>query len=371
MPIKIHVLGAGAMGQLMAHELYQALGNRVDPVLILKNPQTLGAYVRNYRSSVTVSSADASGQRYTSTSPLRAVTGRRLVDGPIENLVISTKSHVTSAALRPYVDSITPATNILMFQNGMGVMERLVHNYWPDRTQRPTFYQAITTHGACKQDPFTVAHLGNGAITMAKTDFGMLGIDKSKPASDTVSGAANPESRESMPPFIEAILESDTLNAKVVPYPQFLVAQLEKLVINACINPLTAVFDCRNGDLLLGDKIANIIQQTVVESARILQAAYPSLMSIPEAQMMLHPTRLASTVREVCEVTRENSSSMREDMRHLRKTEIDFINGFLFSLAKKHRQPGHVNRMLLHMVEGKLQMAVALERNAVRTITQG
>jgi len=40
------------------------------------------------------------------------------------------------------------------------------------------------------------------------------------------------------------------LEAKIIPTAELRIAQREKLLINACINPLTAILGCRNGALL-------------------------------------------------------------------------------------------------------------------------
>lgn len=346
MPVNIHILGAGAMGQLVGHELVLALGTRVNPILLMRSPQALGAYIKNYKSRVGVTSTDYDGGVQKHYHNLQAFCSPRQFNGPIENLILLTKAHCSTSALSKYVGKITPATNILLLQNGMGVYNQLVERYFADPATRPKFFQGITTHGAVRVNPHLVAHLGNGDIKVAPIDHQM----------------------DTPPEFIKLMMESSVLNTSYLPYSQLLVAQLEKLVVNAVINPLTAIHNCRNGDLLKSSQIKRMMDKIVAELCDIINKAYPELAHIPEAQTVLHPQKLVQTVRQVCESTADNSSSMREDILHLRTTEIDFITGHLLRLAKHHKVWSNTNWLLREMVQGKLELNRALELGAVKMI---
>lgn len=115
------ILGAGAMGLLVAHELAR-LGK--DPVLLFKSKQRLGLYlsagskitlVRPHNESVETTAQTIKGEL----APLPSV------NGPIEKLVISTKSHSTVTALGPYIPFLNETLNVLILQNGMGMAEKL------------------------------------------------------------------------------------------------------------------------------------------------------------------------------------------------------------------------------------------------------
>jgi 2-dehydropantoate 2-reductase len=52
-----------------------------------------------------------------------------------------------------------------------------------------------------------------------------------------------------VPFLLEQILSCPPLNASLVPAKELFHTQLEKLAINAVINPLTAAFECHNGEI--------------------------------------------------------------------------------------------------------------------------
>ena len=91
-----------------------------------------------------------------------------------------------------------------------------------------------------------------------------------------------------------------------------------KLAINCVINPLTAILNVPNGDLSashLHDDMHAIIHE-VVEAARMVHVE-------------LTPSDLFATVLKVIHDTRDNFSSMQQDIAHGRKTEIEHINGYI------------------------------------------
>jgi 2-dehydropantoate 2-reductase len=102
---------------------------------------------------------------------------------------------------------------------------------------------------------------------------------------------------------------------------------IEKVAINTCINPLTAVHRVKNGALL---SEAFKAQSSLVTS---------EVVAILEE---LGHTKLASglhnTVRAVMTDTAENTSSMLSDVLAGRRTEADSILGWLLNQST-HDQP--------------------------------
>ena len=97
------------------------------------------------------------------------------------------------------------------------------------------------------------------------------------------------------------------------------------MIINSIINPLTAIYDTVNGDVVDNPKIKHHSQILIEELAPIIKVhlARESCESILEK------------VERVAKQTYNNSSSMRQDIIMKRITEIDFISGYLINMAKK------------------------------------
>jgi 2-dehydropantoate 2-reductase len=89
-----------------------------------------------------------------------------------------------------------------------------------------------------------------------------------------------------------------------------------KLFINVGINALTATLGCLNGDLLHLPGIRSRMETAVAEAVTVAKAQ----------DILIQDDPFAATVR-VCEKTAKNISSMLQDVRQQRRTEIDAING--------------------------------------------
>ena len=98
---------------------------------------------------------------------------------------------------------------------------------------------------------------------------------------------------------------------------------VEKVAINACINPLTAIHGVKNG-ALLSEPYQARVDQIIAEVENILtELGYAQLAS-----------RIERTVRTVMADTADNTSSMLSDVMAGRRTEVDSIVGWLLDRSK-------------------------------------
>jgi 2-dehydropantoate 2-reductase len=348
---KTYILGAGAMGCLLAHELNLAFPQKILPTLLFRNKDRLDNF-RAANSTISVVKSQGSNILIQK-SKLLGANKPPVVDGSnvfIENLVISTKTYQTVSALEPYIPHLNPQSNILILQNGMGMASHLSDRFWPTGFDRPKIFQAISTHGAYKTNPTTIHHASMGKLSLAY-----------------IPRSVDPANlKEEIPDLVKMVLNTDNLNASYLDYNPFLLIQMEKLIVNACINPLSALMDCLNGDLLHGTKIIRIMNRVIREATECYWAEFKELHAMPEASSFLNVDRLLNSVLAVCKSTGQNSSSMREDVKHLNTTEVDWINGFIVDLGIKHRIPTPTNAMLRAMVKNKLSISRAVEANAAK-----
>jgi 2-dehydropantoate 2-reductase len=148
---------------------------------------------------------------------------------------------------------------------------------------------ASTTEGAYLAEPFHTVFAGQGDIWLGSLDH------RPEPA------ALRDHCRSTQIPCTWTADISEKL--------------WRKLAINCAINPLTVIHDCNNGTLLQHATLINILCD---ELQRLLNAAQQA-----NAAQHLH-----QQVWQVIEKTAANSSSMRQDAHHQRRTEISYMTGF-------------------------------------------
>ncbi len=88
-----------------------------------------------------------------------------------------------------------------------------------------------------------------------------------------------------------------------------------KAAINSCINPLTALLNCRNGELPSHPIAATVLPPLYDELTALLRTLSIEITAVT----------LEQTVRRACLLTAHNYSSMQQDFRYRRETELDAI----------------------------------------------
>lgn len=116
---------------------------------------------------------------------------------------------------------------------------------------------------------------------------------------------------------------------------------MDKLLINACINGLTAIHNCRNGDLIDRTDIQITLNQLITECQGIAYAAGFSRSA----------KHLQERVYSVARATANNYSSTCIDIKLGRKTEIMYINAHLCSLADQLNLKAPANQKIVSAIQ--------------------
>jgi 2-dehydropantoate 2-reductase len=115
-----------------------------------------------------------------------------------------------------------------------------------------------------------------------------------------------------------------------------------KGVVNAAINPLTALWRVPNGELLATPERRGLLAALVAEAAAVTRARG---ITLPLADPLAH-------TEHICRVSAANHSSMLQDIEHGRPTEIDAINGVIVCEARRLGVPVPLNEAVWRLVRG-------------------
>jgi len=305
----IHILGAGAMGCLWAAHLSHS--NTVS--FVSSRKQNFGQLSQNTTKKFTLSKPyeNNSSQYNIPTVTVDALSK------PIATLLVCTKSYDALSALKTLKPKLSEQTNIILFQNGLGSQFDVL-NTFPNNT----IFAAVSTEGANRKSDTEVIHAGIGS-----TQLGILNIPKHKQFN-------SPKTLETC----YRLLVSSKLS--VQKHEDIWQALWTKLIINCAINPFTALLDCSNGELRQRSFFKNNWQALKMELV--------SLMAI--SGNPLNEQTLEQLVFEVMDKTQANISSMLQDVRNNKPTEIDHINGFAYHYLKNNQLSNATNKMLWESV---------------------
>lgn len=288
---------------------------------------------------------------------------------PIHNLIITTKTIRTISALSRIRHRLNRDSTICFLQNGMGVIDDVNEQLFPDPATRPNYVQGIISHGAnvppeiAERDPFFVVHAGHGTLSLGAiprepvaaadcppTPTGH-GTDNDGKVDDTQVEQWSPSARY----LLRTLTRTPVLCAVGFTPIELLQLQLEKLAINSIMNPLTSLLDNRNGALLYNFPLSRVKRLMLAETSLVMRSL-PELRGIPNVPHRFSAERLETLVVSVSDKTQNNISSMLADMRAGRQTEIEYINGYIVKRGEELGVKCVVNYAIMQTVLAKALM---------------
>lgn len=265
-------------------------------------------------------------------------------EGIIYHLVVSVKAPHTVKAIQAVAHRLTRDSSILFLQNGMGMVDEVNEKLFPDEKYRPTYIVGVVSHGLYLNRPFSVVHAGEGTIA--------LGVLPRVPMGEIIQLKGLNQLSTSARYLMRCMTRTAVFVAVGFPPTDLLQQQLDKLAVSCIINPLTAILDCKNGALLYNFYFSRVIRLLLAEVSLVIKSL-PELKNVPNVNTRFDTLRLERLVSSIANTTAENYSSMLQDIRSGRFTEIDYINGYIVKRGEEMGIHCVMNYMLMHMVKGK------------------
>jgi len=295
--MSIVVLGAGAIGSL-----FGALLSKKNDVLLVGRKQHIRAINKNGlkltgKTNITVKIPVTDSINKVTLSP--------------DLLILTVKAYDTETAIKEAKSVINSNTLVLSLQNGLGnidTIEKVVNS--------KQVIAGITTHGTVFSKPGVISHTGMGA-----TIVGEVHGEKSERA-NTIATL-----------FSEAGIETAV--------SKDIIKEIwTKAIVNSSINPLTTLFQCKNGYLLKNPILKNIVTKVCSESTTVANAE----------GFHLSDNDMFQKTEEVIRDTFENHSSMLQSIQKGKKTEAESINGKLVDIGKQHGIKTTMNELLFYAI---------------------
>lgn len=341
---RLYVLGLGNLGRLFA----TSLAKLPDPppiTLVFHKKSLLEQWALNpgvemVRSGVSDRSTNFDVEWWTDIKPDSGPVLEVCRGKAIPNLIVATKAPVALPQvdkIRRYLDG---KSTVAFVQNGM-------NRLWPPygaeysgcRYQaggQPNWVACVTMHGVTSLGDLKSLHASPADVAMGHVSL-------------------NSENGQQAEYLMDRLASAPYLDARRVSRSSLWVLQLEKLVVNCIINPLTALLRCKNGVLFAtpdGPAI-RVMDVLLEEASRVLQALIrdessraillgddgdSGALERPNARLQpvldrFSTPRLRTMLHSVGEKVKDNKSSMLQDVIAGNITEIREFNGWLVDTA--------------------------------------
>lgn len=295
---QILMIGAGSVGGFFGARLAKHNPN----VSFLLRPNTLAAVKQH---GLTIRSADG-----TFTVKPQAASNARQLPRP-DLIVLGVKAYDLDEVLSQIEPVLTEKTVILTLQNGIDTEDRLLA-----RIQRDCVVGGVAYIYSRIAEPGVIEHYKKGAVTIGE----LMGYESERLLAirDLFTSAGIP-----------CQLSKDIRRAK-----------WEKMCWNCVFNPITVLIDDHVAKALDHPEMTGVIRQIVGEVAAVSAA-----MKVPLPLDM--PERVVKATQEI----RDIHTSMYDDWKAGRRTEIDSLNGFIVKKGRDLGIPTPVNEALTAMIK--------------------
>ncbi len=291
------IVGTGAMACLFAARLSSAAAVRV--TMLGSWPAGLAA-LRQF--GVRLVEPDQQEKAF----PVNVITNPSECTG-IPFALVMVKAWQTTRAAQQLGECLAPTGLALTLQNGMGNLEILAKTLGAQRAALGS-----TTSGAYLLGPGRVQAAGAGVITLVVHA-------RMKPLADLLGSAG----------FV----------VETASDPNILL--WGKLVINAAINPITAILQIPNGELLTRPTARALMAAVAREAAAV---------AIGKGVRLPYPDPVVAC-ETIARRTEKNLSSMLQDIHRGAPTEIDAICGKIIEMGEQTHIPTPLNRTLWSLVK--------------------
>ncbi|GGN96596.1 ketopantoate reductase family protein [Saccharibacillus kuerlensis] len=316
--MKIEVIGGGALGLLFAAGAARGGAQ----TLLYTRTEEQAQHISRYGIEVHEPAARASFQGEKEMLDARSIHDFAKPENETEDrwiLLAVKQKDLNDSLIHKLSEGMRSGDRLLCLQNGIGHLERL-EKVMP----QALIYAAVTTEGARRLDTGSVLHAGKGST--------LFGLPK---AAETFLSKEQMQLEKKF----EDLYTSAGLSMSVSNEVQTVVYR--KLLINAIVNPLTAIWRVENGELLVNNGRVALMRAIFDE----ISVVYSNI-GIPV------PENWWRDVLDVCRATARNRSSMLEDVLGGRNTEAKWISGGIAELAHRSGTEAPINRMLLNLIEG-------------------
>ncbi|NHJ01468.1 MAG: 2-dehydropantoate 2-reductase [Candidatus Heimdallarchaeota archaeon] len=228
-----------------------------------------------------------------------------------EAVLVTTKAYDNKNVAKTLKGQISPEVPIFIIQNGIGN-----ENAFKQSLPENSIFRAITTEAAELIHPGIVKHVAFG-----KTTFGII------------AGKEN-----GFGSLIQSMLRKSGFDTKRTQSME--VKIWHKLLTNATICPLGALLHVPNGRILEKSSIGKIFDAILQEGLAV--AKY----HLPDEDL----STTKDFILQVIEKTKDNKCSMLQDIERGRRTEIDYLNGYIADESQRLGLKAPVNSAIADLV---------------------
>ncbi|CCF56917.1 hypothetical protein KAFR_0B06200 [Kazachstania africana CBS 2517] len=347
---RVYTLGNSPLKNWISYKLAKLPSQTKIPniILLLNDEKNLKRFLDN--DSKLKLNGNEQMQFMAACEPPTYVNGRLAV---IENLLVcETKKKSMTSMIQKYTASLSKSSNVLMINPPIGCIPYLYEKVWSD-LKRPNLFIGLNPNyrkriKKCYTDEFNV----NETFEPHKFELLLTSVPR-----EFASYRYSPLQHTLDNQLLALVKEISDIDAKIVPFGEFLVVRFEKLIEDSCIEPLALLYDCKfNKEILQLQQAKIMVRNLVNEQTKIILKAFPFIKELPFYKVAFDNDRLYNVVISTLQKSPFEQSKLIQDMNKLNYTDINQLTGYFVRLAYSMNMDCRWNETITWLVKGKVEL---------------
>ncbi|MCF2139020.1 MAG: ketopantoate reductase family protein [Candidatus Lokiarchaeota archaeon] len=239
--------------------------------------------------------------------------------------IISCKAYSLSQITSQYESLISQFQSVFLLQNGLG-NEEILKSKFPNLK----IYRIISSMGAMLENYNHIIQTGDGLNFICRIS--------------NLTHENNTEGNREEVKISEIIRNFNKAGISIKKAKNSLKKIWEKAIINIVINPLGALLNEKNGNLLNNPYFWKSAEHLIHEILMVMESYQLPFDSFDE---------IHKKIKIVLEKTKDNSNSMLQDLRRNKPTEIEFLNQKIVDLGKKRKIATPFNKTIVILIKAR------------------
>ncbi|MFY8326421.1 ketopantoate reductase family protein [Pseudoalteromonas sp. ZZD1] len=232
---------------------------------------------------------------------------------PIDTVIFAVKAYQVNEALAQLLPYLSPSCQLVLSHNGMSDLQPILTKL----QNQHALYFLTTRLAGFKADPNTVVHTGDG---------------------ESILGSCNDIATQGLPYIVKQLSAIPSIRHS----DKIALIRWQKLLINIAINPLSAHYNVKNGELTaprFSTEVFNLLSESCFIANKL--------------GININLADTLATAYQVMADTAFNYSSMQQDITYNRPTEIDAMCGYICQQGAKVGVKTPYNQYFLDMIRHK------------------
>lgn len=355
---RLYFLGTGRTSNVLLNALAQLPSQQENPsiVLLLESKHKLRSFLKEGTSITVLDYTRSQTPHITTSSVMSACEPPKYKTGDfaqIENLIVSEDLANPLKQLELYRPCLGPQSNVFFLNSDKMALVNAFHSVWLNPCDRPRIFQSFNTLRLSGSEPFKTNYVAPGSLVMSQLPADIDDLDTyAQPA------ASQPQSADAHSQYIFQLLQelNGSLDLSLVSYNDYVLQQLEDVVVSASVGLLTSCLNCSEPELLHISNLDHLLRRVLRASISIVLSE-PALAANPNAKIVFNDQRLHTLI--IDRLHQDN-----EDRKKFYDKPYQFVSGtsraksldstrYLTYLAAKNNKPSPTFSMLASIQSGR------------------